>query len=240
MSDLTPAALDPATFARHHPRDPRSQQVILDPVVTAAVQAVAAAQDAAGRLVEARRALRADPTRTPAGAATELRRVALATAERHARAFDAVRARAATTVDGLRREAMPAPPPSPLAGEVRARLAQLARDERGRAIEAALVDGDAAVIGSVLAAPSFLSGVDRPAAEMLASRWAERHHPDTAARARRLTHALDDLDRAARSFIGFVGEMAETPEARHGDLAAAAAAGAIRAAEVAATAEADA
>jgi hypothetical protein len=239
-SHLVPTALDPATFARHHPRDRLTQQPAADAVVASMVAAVSVAQGAAARLIEARAALAADPTRTPEAKAVEMRRLALGAGEKHARSLDAIRARTEGTIAQLRAEAMPAPPPAPLAGEVRSRLSQLPRDERGRILEAALAAGDATIAGAALAAPPFLSGLDPAVATTLAARWAEHHAPELAARARRLEHALADLDRAGRAWLGFVAELAESAEARTGESLAVAAAGAIRAAEAAAPSEVDA
>jgi hypothetical protein len=222
-----PLAVHEAGIERHYGRDPRTGAALPDPALDGLASAMRSARAAAEQLAGLKVALDADPTRTPAARALQVREAALRLGDQAAGALDAAAAKAADAVRRLEAETKPVPPREALAAEIRSRLASMQPADRAAVLEAALISGDRDVVGSVLGAPSFLAGLDPAQSETLTLRWRQRHHQDAAGQIARIRSALEAGERGGRAMLGFVQQLAEAPAARQAEAAAQAAGAAL-------------
>jgi hypothetical protein len=221
-----PLALHEAGVDRYQPRDPRTQEVILDPDLTAASAAMKIARGAAEQLAAAADALARDPSRTPATAGIELRRLAPVAGERATKALDVAGDRLRRAIVDIGERTAPAGPKTAeavqLAAEVRAAVAKMSAADRSTFLAEATAAGDELTIGAVIRAPGILSGLSAPAQEALRAGWRAARHPAEAARAERLSRALAVVEGAGEAAVAFVRAIvanpaAELAEARQGE-----------------------
>jgi hypothetical protein len=133
-----------------------------------------------------------------------------------AKAFDSAVANAKSELDKIERATRAPQAPTDAStrmthSEVRQVLARMSRDDRAKAIAAALKGDDPdseLVAAAVLGGAAILSGMSAAELELEREGWRQRHFPHDLQRAKRIRAALTHVDRGASLFRGFLlGEL---------------------------------
>ena len=179
----------------------------------------ATAGEIAARMVALHGAVTSDKTATAEASAIRARDGALRLAEQAAKALDRGRKTAATEIAKILAEtsAPPAPKGSDpvaiaLESEIRASLRGMTREERGKALAAAVSNGDDATVGAFLRGPTYLTGGSDTEREMRRHAWRLARHPEAVDREARLKKAIAATEQGAKALIAFTKELAESPE----------------------------
>ncbi|MFC3078202.1 hypothetical protein ACFODL_08910 [Phenylobacterium terrae] len=210
-----PLTIDPDQVAPLYARDSETGQTIPDPAIEAAASALTVARSQAMAIADLASRLDADPSRTSAARALELRRAALRAGERAAEALD--RARSVAQTERAELDAATSAPPIPpgagaLESEVRAALRAMPAGERAKALAAAISAGESLIAGAVLRAPGLLSGLSADELELHRANYRRLHHPGAADRLDRVGRALAALDRAGEALVSFTAKATERGE----------------------------
>jgi len=138
-----------------------------------------------GKMHDAKAALVADPTRTPAAVAVEIGRLADREGLKLAAKWDASINTLRKNVASMERE-LAAPVVQQgsalIAAEIRRHLAELPAAKRQSLLEAAIAEGDAVTVSAALAGPAYLSGLSPEMHKLLTEAWHLKAFPDLAER----------------------------------------------------------
>lgn len=185
-----------------------------DPVLTSLANAVRTARESAQGLVQLASAAYADASIPRAAAAIQVKASATSRGERVAALLDAGLAKATEIIAAIDKATFaPAAPASASAlhmeTEVRAALKGLKRDERAKLLHDAMANDDMALIGAVLRAPHFLTGMLPTELEALRHAYRTKHFAKEMARRERLAKAVEATKTAGTSFMSLVSAAAE-------------------------------
>lgn len=196
-----PPSLDPRLVSRHRTAD-------RDPDLEVIVGAVGSAQELARAIGDLERRLDADLTRTPSARAVLMAEHAPAIAARGAEAIDAAMARVREAEAKLARRIAAPEGATNFDAETRARLAERSLSARRALVEEALASGDEIVLGAILRAPAFLSGLSSAEVERARDAWQRAARPAEAAR---LRGAIADAERAGAALLGVAAAYVSAP-----------------------------
>ena len=216
MTLKVPPSIDERTVEHFGERD-RSGQLVADPDLAELTGAVRLTREESERLVNLSNAVLQDRSITPEAGLIRTSTAAMKAAERVAARLDAARAKVQASIAASdRKTSAPPPPTNPAAlhleSEIRARLASMPDAERDKAIKSAA--NDMTVIGAILRAPPFLSGISEAKMLTLRSAYAEQFHPGEVKRRARLVKALEATERSGDAFVAFVRDMTDSKAAR--------------------------
>lgn len=193
-----------------------------DEVILGMAGALKEAREKGNQLLDLKKRLSADKTLTPEDAALRLRTAATTASEAVVRKLDASRDRAAAALDAYERATgIPPAPANALAAsmeaEIRAHLKEAGEQEREEIISQAFQNRDVAVLGAVLRAAPFLSGLTPTRLDGLRHRYRKEFHPHETAQSERRRKALDQFNVSGKAYIGFVTKLIDSPAAKVAD-----------------------
>lgn len=207
LTKLQPSRMISETFIeRHHKTTARGER-IPDPSIDAMAQVVRRAKDTCNSVVTLGKTLAVDPTMMPAAKAIALR-------DRASKGLDAVIKRSDEVNQSIAGELarikadldrLPTPASqvdSMLEGEMRAALARMTDEDRGKAIADSL-EGDQRVIAAALRGPAMLSGLRETQQGYWKTRWRESRDPAAVERLARLEEAKNAFDRSMDGVVDF-------------------------------------
>ncbi len=209
-----PPSLNEALIDRHFAIDPQSRSPIADPVLAELRDVMQAGRVAADKATRVSAALLRDEMQTLPARHRRAQAEAWRTVEGSLKRFDMALAVARREIEDVERRTF-GPPKSNaagdviMAGEVRARLAAMPEADRRAALEAALAEGDDAVVGAALHGPSMLSGLSAPEHASLRDRWRRARHGPELERIDRLRKALDDTTRGGSLLLSYVATLTD-------------------------------
>jgi hypothetical protein len=211
--------LDERNIERHQPPTASDGKVTPDADIIALATAVAAARAEATALVTLESATERDGSLTPEGRALTVATAAVASADRVAPRLDAARSRVLASIASIQKATSAPPAPTTQSGaameqEIRAALRSMPDKDRKAALESAFANADAAILGAVLRAPSFLAGMGEAAQGMIRHRYQKQFHPVEVARIERLQKALEAHERAGKSFVALMKAASSSEKAR--------------------------
>jgi hypothetical protein len=188
---------------------------VTDATISGLADAVRQSREQAETLAAFVDATKKDET-TPLAA----RRLTIRTRAEHAKdrlasVIDAARDKALAEVQRLERDTASPAITSPLAGEIRGRLAAMSPDARNAALDAALKDGADAVLAAVLApdVPTMLTGLSASELAMKRAAYRRAHHPMETDRIERLRRAVRATEIAGEAGWAFFTQLVDDPEA---------------------------
>jgi hypothetical protein len=113
-----------------------------------------------------------------------------------------------TRVEDVRKVTAPPAPPADLAGtvlagEIRAKLSNMAPDDRMKTLLRSIGDGDETTIAAALGGPAFLTGLGALDLERLGTAWQKKHFAAELDRLNILRRDLDHITRARNLLARF-------------------------------------
>ncbi|MEQ1951359.1 hypothetical protein [Mesorhizobium sp. CN2-181] len=211
-----PPSLDEETVAHVAVRDKQTGE-ISDPAVAGLAAAVKIAREEAAAPINVEKFTLSDTTLTADAALLSVAQAALASGTRVATRLDAARGRAKAEIESInKRTSCPPAPTGPVFGlqheiEIRTALAGMPERVRESTINDAFKTKDLSIIGAVLRAPAFLSGVGKARLELIRAQYQREFHPGDAERVDVLNKALEATERAGVLFMKMVREASESP-----------------------------
>ena len=219
--------------SRHLARDERTREEVPDPVVYKLRDAVGAARQAAERANRVADAIMANEMQTVPARHRDTKNQCWKIAEPALRTLDAAMGTCRRELEVLTQHvATPPRPTDPagyfLASEVRQRLAGLPDADREKAIASALAGGDDALVGAVIGASPFLSGVTKARQDALLGAWQRLRHGPVLDRIERLKKALADTERAGSLTLAYTSSLSNASIVRQAEASEARVAAALQ------------
>jgi hypothetical protein len=216
----SPLSVAPEHIDRHYKIDPHSGEPIEDEALSEIRDAMAVASETGKKIVASHGKITANPLQTPLANARQARDMALSHFNGVAKRMDAARERAKRTVTELEKKMAPQPPkdlPGNIgASELRAALANMPPARRQATIDAAIAEGDEALVNAALTGHPLTTGLSRNEMRMHELNWRRTRFPEEVERIGRITRALDDLGRGGQDFLNFCYAF-DTPAIREAE-----------------------
>ena len=205
-----PLDLNAGMVSRFKTKDPLTRMPLDDGPIDRLIGAATTMQQIAGRAREYAEAIKKDTTMTGHAARGRYRSDVsklIATAEK--KLDDALKA-ALAEHGRLSRAMISEAPVNALATEIRSRLATMKPEQR----DAVLDEADDKIMGAVLTAPGFLSGLTKSQLEIARMGYQAKRFPEEVARASRVWSAMEATQRVSASFKSYCEDLiaaVETP-----------------------------
>ena len=201
-------SLHEEVIARHHGRDPRTNETIYDPLVSRMTNAVGTARLAAERAGRVSQAIFANEMMTLPARHREVKAKCWKITQPVLADIDSALAACRREIESLEQKTSAPIKPTDAAGyflasEVRQRLASLSDADREAALGTALAEEDDAFLGAVLAGSPMLSGISKARQQLLRSAWQKARFGPELERLTRLKAALDDTERAGTLALSY-------------------------------------
>lgn len=217
MALKRPMDLDERMVEHHGTRN--KQGGLDDPLIASLAGAVKLAREQADSLIHLETTVLADKTQTLEAGLLQVANSALRMSERVGVSLDTARGAVQSEIAKITQRTSAPPPPkdtltAQLEGEVRARLTAMSDEERVDAVNAAIHEGNDVVVGAVLRAPAFLSGMSTARLEVARQKYRERHYAADMQRVAALKLALEATERSGKSFVALVTAASTAPAAQ--------------------------
>jgi hypothetical protein len=182
-----------------------------DPTARVAREALRTAREVGEGIEKARDALGQDPTLTPEARSLQLAEYATKRQAGATRRLDAAREAALRSIEGEQAAIAQTlrPKDRQLAEEIRRRLADRPTDDRRKILQDALEQGHHETLGSVIFAPSWLSGITQAEAETWRLRWVQRYAAGRANRIKAMERTIEHVERAGTAFLKLISPIHE-------------------------------
>lgn len=190
-----------------------------DSALNALLEAVGSMRQAAEKSHDATIAIMKNPMQTPMANHREAQKIGHQLWEAASKKIDAACQAALREVERLEKD-ISAPPPikdPALASEIRAALARLDQNARGKAIHEATEAGDDEIMSAVLRAPAMLSGLTTAELEMRRAHWQKTRRPSETDRVNRLKKAIADSCDCSRRSRDFIFELTDSDAIRRAE-----------------------
>lgn len=198
--------------SRHQHRDVRID------VIEGLTVAAKTAADACHTARDAATTILRDPMQTPLAN----RRDAAKAVEKHlaraTRSIDTMRPKALAVIAEL--EAAMAPKPSPLAPEIRTRLAALTKDQRQKILSGPV---DEATVFAILSAPAWISGMTPEQVAVTRSLFERKRHPEKLDQRDRVRSAVEEIEKLGGRVVSYLSALVDVAGLEEAEAAAAAA-----------------